>query len=564
MFFLFFCSSSTDESTNITTTTTTTTTVNHPIDPRTETLKTHIELYNSFVQSLFTILYEVYNCSAGPAVKHRCLQSLLRMIYYSSSDLLESILKQHSISSHIASMLASPDYKIVISALQISEILMKKLPDIFSVYFYREGVVHQIEILIGFGISSSSHLSLLRSQHSIASQSQVDLVHTNENSLTPTIPTLSESLGKMKRNYFSIFNFIFLDEQQIHQPPPPPPPSTHRGAAAQLHPKTQSFPYRTTTSRRYQTESTSTGSSTTTKIETRSQRAPPPSSSSRIKSSTRSMFDDMTSTTATPPSDTSSMPLGRGRSSYSRATTFDPSSFTSNRPRPSTPIYVPSSYLQQTPYASASSAPAAASLLMSTSMPTQVTQQRQSHVTLSSQERAKIKEWIQNQSRNFRTNYFLNNSSTSNIALQIINRLAAAVDILHVGKDHIENTKALCDIANIIAKGDVSPFEMVHSGLITKLYQYLTDDLSIPNNRSDRVKQFLNIFMNIPLEKNENIEDDETILKQYIIDLHNTQLNHGKTHHRNEQNVLSHLINKLHGCINQLEQFPIRGEIYNA
>ena len=26
-------------------------------------------------------------------------------------------------------------------------------------------------------------------------------------------------------------------------------------------------------------------------------------------------------------------------------------------------------------------------------------------------------------------------------------------------------------------------------------------------------------------------------------------------------NILSHLINKLHGCINQLEQFPIRGKM---
>ena len=52
----------------------------------------------------------------------------------------------------------------------------------------------------------------------------------------------------------------------------------------------------------------------------------------------------------------------------------------------------------------------------------------------------------------------------------------------------LENSKALRDIANIIAKGDVSPFEMVHSGLITKLFQYLTDDISIPNDRLERLK----------------------------------------------------------------------------
>lgn len=41
--------------------------------------------------------------------------------------------------SHIASMLSSQDLKIVVGALQMAEILMHKLSDIFSVYFRREG-----------------------------------------------------------------------------------------------------------------------------------------------------------------------------------------------------------------------------------------------------------------------------------------------------------------------------------------------------------------------------------------------------------------------------------------
>ncbi|CAF2672231.1 unnamed protein product [Rotaria sp. Silwood2] len=526
---------STDELTNDSSSQPTTTILNNSIDIRTETLKDNIELYNSFVQSLFPILYEVYNTSAGPAVKHRCLQTLLRMIYYSSSDLLETILKQQSISSNITSMLASCDYKIVISALQISEILMKKLPDIFSVYFYREGVVHQIEILIGFGITSQTNLPISHTHHTTTSQSQLDLAQMNENPSTPTNPILNES----------------FDDQQIHSH------SNDSSSTSQTHSKTQSFSYRTTTSsRRHQTESN------TTKIETRSQRSriPPTLSSSRIKPSLHSMFDEMTSSTPPDASSSSSIPIGRGRftrgggatnSGFFRPTTYDSSSpfgsTISNRPRPTTPIYAPSPYLQQQAYAYATSAPTAASLVISTSL----SSRQQSQLTLSTQEKTKLKEWIQNQAQNFRANYFSNNSSTSNIALQIINRLASAVDILHVGKEHLENTKALRDIANIIAKGDVTPFEMVHSGLITKLFQYLTDHTSLPNDRLDRLKLFLNIFMNIPYE---NTDDNEKDLKQFIIDLHHAQLNNGKSN----QNILSHLVCKLHGCINQLEQFPIR------
>lgn len=43
--------------------------------------------------------------------------------------------------SHIASMLSSQDLKIVVGSLQMAEILMQKLPDVFSVYFRREGSV---------------------------------------------------------------------------------------------------------------------------------------------------------------------------------------------------------------------------------------------------------------------------------------------------------------------------------------------------------------------------------------------------------------------------------------
>ena len=44
-------------------------------------------------------------------------------------------------------MLKSTDYRIVVCAIQMSVILMEKLPDIFQIYFYREGVMHAMESL---------------------------------------------------------------------------------------------------------------------------------------------------------------------------------------------------------------------------------------------------------------------------------------------------------------------------------------------------------------------------------------------------------------------------------
>ena len=43
--------------------------------------------------------------------------------------------------SHIAAMMASQDIRVVVGAIQMAHILMQKLPDVFSVYFRREGTL---------------------------------------------------------------------------------------------------------------------------------------------------------------------------------------------------------------------------------------------------------------------------------------------------------------------------------------------------------------------------------------------------------------------------------------
>ncbi|KAM6258058.1 E3 ubiquitin-protein ligase TRIP12 isoform 1-T3 [Porphyrio hochstetteri] len=116
-------------------------------DARAQLMKEDPELAKSFIKTLFGVLYEVYSSSAGPAVRHKCLRAILRIIYFADAELLKDVLKNHAVSSHIASMLSSQDFKIVVGALQMAEILMQKLPDIFSVYFRREGVMHQVKNL---------------------------------------------------------------------------------------------------------------------------------------------------------------------------------------------------------------------------------------------------------------------------------------------------------------------------------------------------------------------------------------------------------------------------------
>lgn len=93
------------------------------------------------------VIYDVYYSSVGPAVKHKCLNSILKMIYHSPDDLLVRVLKNIPVSSYIAGMLSSPDVRIVCSSLQKVDILMSKLADTFHVHFRREGVMHKVKTL---------------------------------------------------------------------------------------------------------------------------------------------------------------------------------------------------------------------------------------------------------------------------------------------------------------------------------------------------------------------------------------------------------------------------------
>lgn len=125
-------------------------------DPRVEYIEKNHKVLENFAQSLFGVLYEIYSSSAGPSVRHKCLSAFLRIIYYSPTDSLRELLKNHPVSSHIAAMLASADQRILVGAIQMAFVLIDKLPEVFSVYFRREGVSHQFKRLANKAGSSSS------------------------------------------------------------------------------------------------------------------------------------------------------------------------------------------------------------------------------------------------------------------------------------------------------------------------------------------------------------------------------------------------------------------------
>lgn len=140
------------------------------VDPRVDCMQQQPELASAFIKALFNVLYEVYSSSAGPAVRHKCLKALLRIIYYAPTELLRSILRNQAVSSHIAAMLASPDLRVVVGAVQMANILMEKMPEVFAVFFRREGVMHQVKKLARGEANEAASLSASPSSFNVAAK----------------------------------------------------------------------------------------------------------------------------------------------------------------------------------------------------------------------------------------------------------------------------------------------------------------------------------------------------------------------------------------------------------
>lgn len=80
-------------------------------------------------------------------VRARCLGTISKLLAVGSPEQLQTVLADLPISSFVAGLLTSRDLKAQAAAIQMAEILMAKLPEVFSGFFVKEGVAHALEQL---------------------------------------------------------------------------------------------------------------------------------------------------------------------------------------------------------------------------------------------------------------------------------------------------------------------------------------------------------------------------------------------------------------------------------
>lgn len=106
------------------------------------------ELLVQFGADLFPVLVQVHGSSVNSLVRHKCLEGISKLLYFSTEDMLKSLLQATNIPSFLAGVLTGKDVEVLVPALQMAEILMQKLPGTISKLFTKEGVVHAVDMLI--------------------------------------------------------------------------------------------------------------------------------------------------------------------------------------------------------------------------------------------------------------------------------------------------------------------------------------------------------------------------------------------------------------------------------
>ncbi|KAL6954193.1 E3 ubiquitin-protein ligase upl3 [Sarracenia purpurea var. burkii] len=125
------------------------------VSAREKLLNDQPELLQQFGMDLLPVLIQIYGSSVNGPVRHKCLSVIGKLLYFSNADMIQTLISVTNISSFLAGVLAWKDPQVLVPALQIAEILMEKLPGIFSKVFVREGVVHAVDALILTGSSNS-------------------------------------------------------------------------------------------------------------------------------------------------------------------------------------------------------------------------------------------------------------------------------------------------------------------------------------------------------------------------------------------------------------------------
>ncbi|KAF9135241.1 Ubiquitin fusion degradation protein 4 [Mortierella sp. 14UC] len=160
------------------------------VDRKAELLASHPDSVRRMGAILIPTLIEVYSSTVHLKVRQRAINALVKLIYFTSDSVLKSVLKNVELASFLAVILSQQEHQsLVVAALQITDVLMTKIPSIYRQYLEREGVTFEISKLAYLGVELSLSKNL---KPIVAAEGSKD----NEDIPAKTAPSETTSFSK--------------------------------------------------------------------------------------------------------------------------------------------------------------------------------------------------------------------------------------------------------------------------------------------------------------------------------------------------------------------------------
>ncbi|KAF8935048.1 Ubiquitin fusion degradation protein 4 [Dissophora ornata] len=148
---------------------------------------------------LIPTLIEIYTNTVNLTVRRRAIHVLVKLVYFTRDSVLKTVLKSVDLASFLAIVLAQQEHQsLVVAALQISNILMTKLPSLYHFYFEREGVIFEISKLAYLGVKHSLLKEIETTKKVEDTNPRTDAIRSNDDPSEHNVMGTSQNSSETK------------------------------------------------------------------------------------------------------------------------------------------------------------------------------------------------------------------------------------------------------------------------------------------------------------------------------------------------------------------------------
>ncbi|KAK3805542.1 MAG: putative ubiquitin-protein ligase Ufd4 [Benniella sp.] len=196
-------------------------TTESPSDKRRELLESHPERVQKLSRILIPTLIQVYATTGHLKIRQRVIQAIVKLVYFTGESNLKIVLKDVGLSAFLAIVFSQQEHQsLIVAALQITYILMSKLPSLYRFHFERQGVTFEISKLAYTAKAQSDGETAKAQGDSEAANAQGDGEAAKAQSDTDAAMTQSDAEGAATTDMET------TQSASEHEPVPVPEPES--------------------------------------------------------------------------------------------------------------------------------------------------------------------------------------------------------------------------------------------------------------------------------------------------------------------------------------------------